>query len=176
MNNTRDTWNLNLFPQMNSLFYLYRVASFVWDRIAEPQSFYISQQKASRIKGRCLKSTLSKAVVANRSCLFLLIVPGPASPLPDLARYSRYGYTLVLKGLVFPQWKRRPLAVIGSRLFLYPGKCTTSQRFCQSPEMREFRTKGWGERSFARPGRKQIYADEGNNPSERLSEREGERD
>ncbi|KAL6449254.1 hypothetical protein ACFW04_000712 [Cataglyphis niger] len=45
---------------------------------------------------------------------------GPASPLPDLAGYSRCGYTLVLKGLVFPQWKRRPLAVIGSRLFLYP--------------------------------------------------------
>ncbi|XP_032674253.1 PH domain leucine-rich repeat-containing protein phosphatase 2 [Odontomachus brunneus] len=45
---------------------------------------------------------------------------GPASPLLDLAGYSRCGYTLVLKGLVFPQWKRRPLAVIGSRLFLYP--------------------------------------------------------
>ncbi|XP_054007050.1 PH domain leucine-rich repeat-containing protein phosphatase 2 [Hylaeus anthracinus] len=45
---------------------------------------------------------------------------GPASPLPDLAGYSRCGYALVLKGLVFPQWKRRPLAVIGSRLFLYP--------------------------------------------------------
>ncbi|XP_015434327.1 PREDICTED: protein phosphatase PHLPP-like protein [Dufourea novaeangliae] len=45
---------------------------------------------------------------------------GPASPLPDLAGYSRCGHALVLKGLVFPQWKRRPLAVIGSRLFLYP--------------------------------------------------------
>ncbi|KYQ47376.1 PH domain leucine-rich repeat-containing protein phosphatase 1 [Trachymyrmex zeteki] len=45
---------------------------------------------------------------------------GPASPMPDLVGYSRCGYTLVLKGLVFPQWKRRPLAVIGSRLFLYP--------------------------------------------------------
>ncbi|XP_076675085.1 PH domain leucine-rich repeat protein phosphatase isoform X2 [Andrena cerasifolii] len=45
---------------------------------------------------------------------------GPASPLSDLAGYSRCGYALVLKGLVFPQWKRRPLAVIGSRLFLYP--------------------------------------------------------
>nr|XP_012227057.1 PREDICTED: PH domain leucine-rich repeat protein phosphatase 1 isoform X2 [Linepithema humile] len=45
---------------------------------------------------------------------------GPASPLPDLAGYSRCGYALVLKGLVFPQWKQRPLAVIGSRLFLYP--------------------------------------------------------
>ncbi|XP_025075918.1 uncharacterized protein LOC105434288 [Pogonomyrmex barbatus] len=45
---------------------------------------------------------------------------GPASPLPDLVGYSRCGYTLVLKGLVSPQWKRRPLAVIGSRLFLYP--------------------------------------------------------
>ncbi|XP_043522274.1 uncharacterized protein LOC122535115, partial [Frieseomelitta varia] len=45
---------------------------------------------------------------------------GPASPLPELVGYSRCGYALVLKGLVFPQWKRRPLAVIGSRLFLYP--------------------------------------------------------
>ncbi|XP_076627077.1 PH domain leucine-rich repeat protein phosphatase isoform X1 [Colletes latitarsis] len=45
---------------------------------------------------------------------------GPASPLVDLVGYSRCGYALVLKGLVFPQWKRRPLAVIGSRLFLYP--------------------------------------------------------
>ncbi|XP_076232908.1 PH domain leucine-rich repeat protein phosphatase [Calliopsis andreniformis] len=45
---------------------------------------------------------------------------GPAAPLADLAGYSRCGYALVLKGLVFPQWKRRPLAVIGSRLFLYP--------------------------------------------------------
>ncbi|KYN05596.1 hypothetical protein ALC62_03514 [Cyphomyrmex costatus] len=45
---------------------------------------------------------------------------GPASPLPALVGYTRCGYTFVLKGLVFPQWKRRPLAVIGSRLFLYP--------------------------------------------------------
>ncbi|XP_024947402.1 PH domain leucine-rich repeat-containing protein phosphatase 2 isoform X2 [Cephus cinctus] len=45
---------------------------------------------------------------------------GPASPLPELLGYSRCGYALVLKGLVFPQWKRRPLAVIGSRLLLYP--------------------------------------------------------
>ncbi|KAG9433012.1 PH domain leucine-rich repeat-containing protein phosphatase 2 [Apis mellifera carnica] len=45
---------------------------------------------------------------------------GPASPLPELHGYSRCGHALVLKGLVFPQWKRRPLAVIGSRLFLYP--------------------------------------------------------
>ncbi|CAK9809411.1 Protein phosphatase PHLPP-like protein [Anthophora plagiata] len=45
---------------------------------------------------------------------------GPASPLLELTGYSRCGHALVLKGLVFPQWKRRPLAVIGSRLFLYP--------------------------------------------------------
>ena len=50
-----------------------------------------------------------------------LLVSGPASPLPELHGYSRCGHALVLKGLVFPQWKRRPLAVIGSRLFLYPG-------------------------------------------------------
>ncbi|KAJ8680701.1 hypothetical protein QAD02_016488 [Eretmocerus hayati] len=47
---------------------------------------------------------------------------GPAAPLGELRGYSRCGYCLVLKGLVFPQWKRRALAVIGSRLFLYPGK------------------------------------------------------
>ncbi|XP_066597293.1 uncharacterized protein [Prorops nasuta] len=44
---------------------------------------------------------------------------GPASPSPELDGYSRCGYAFVLKGLVFPQWKRRPLAVIGSRLFLF---------------------------------------------------------
>ncbi|XP_043480115.1 uncharacterized protein LOC122509876 isoform X2 [Leptopilina heterotoma] len=51
---------------------------------------------------------------------------GPAAPLSDLTGYSHCGYVLVLKGLVFPQWKRRVLAVIGSRLFLYPA-CQNSQ-------------------------------------------------
>ncbi|XP_048514839.1 uncharacterized protein LOC105689606 isoform X2 [Athalia rosae] len=46
---------------------------------------------------------------------------GPTAPVVELNGYSHCGYVLVLKGLVFPQWKRRPLAVIGSRLFLYPG-------------------------------------------------------
>ncbi|XP_011506590.1 PREDICTED: PH domain leucine-rich repeat protein phosphatase 1-like [Ceratosolen solmsi marchali] len=45
---------------------------------------------------------------------------GPAAPLDELRGYSRCGYGLILKGLVFPQWKKRPLAVLGSRLFLYP--------------------------------------------------------
>ncbi|XP_043275194.1 uncharacterized protein Phlpp [Venturia canescens] len=45
---------------------------------------------------------------------------GPTAPQADLTGYSRCGNALVLKGLVFPQWKRRSLAVIGSRLFLYP--------------------------------------------------------
>ncbi|XP_017875246.2 PH domain leucine-rich repeat-containing protein phosphatase 2 [Ceratina calcarata] len=61
---------------------------------------------------------------------------GPASPLPELTGYSRCGYALVLKGLVFPQWKRRPLAVIGSRLFLYPA-CPESR-----PEWMELSSGG----------------------------------
>lgn len=54
--------------------------------------------------------------------LYFFFFLGPAAPLSDLTGYSHCGYVLVLKGLVFPQWKRRVLAVIGSRLFLYPGK------------------------------------------------------
>ncbi|XP_074107682.1 PH domain leucine-rich repeat protein phosphatase isoform X2 [Cotesia typhae] len=46
---------------------------------------------------------------------------GPTEPSQDLTGHSRCGSALVLKGLVFPQWKKRVLAVIGSRLFLYPG-------------------------------------------------------
>ncbi|XP_053596698.1 PH domain leucine-rich repeat protein phosphatase 1 [Microplitis demolitor] len=46
---------------------------------------------------------------------------GPTEPHKDLTGHSRCGNVLVLKGLVFPQWKKRVLAVIGSRLFLYPG-------------------------------------------------------
>ncbi|XP_011302435.1 protein phosphatase PHLPP-like protein [Fopius arisanus] len=46
---------------------------------------------------------------------------GPVGPTPDLFGHSRSGNVLILKGLVFPQWKKRALAVIGSRLFLYPG-------------------------------------------------------
>ncbi|XP_051166849.1 PH domain leucine-rich repeat-containing protein phosphatase 2 isoform X2 [Leptopilina boulardi] len=51
---------------------------------------------------------------------------GPSAPLNDLTGYSHCGYVLILKGLVFPQWKRRVLAVIGSRLFLYPA-CQNSK-------------------------------------------------
>ncbi|XP_044014034.1 PH domain leucine-rich repeat-containing protein phosphatase 2 [Aphidius gifuensis] len=51
---------------------------------------------------------------------------GPTEPTPDLTGYSRCGNVLILKGLVFPQWKRRAIAVIGSRLFLYPG-CQETQ-------------------------------------------------
>ncbi|KAL7304086.1 hypothetical protein TKK_0003547 [Trichogramma kaykai] len=50
---------------------------------------------------------------------------GPAAPVNELHGYSRCGYALVLKGLVFPQWKKRALAVVGSRIFLYPA-CTES--------------------------------------------------
>ncbi|XP_063972964.1 protein phosphatase PHLPP-like protein isoform X2 [Diachasmimorpha longicaudata] len=46
---------------------------------------------------------------------------GPSEPTPELVGHSRCGNVLILKGLVFPQWKKRALAVIASRLFLYPG-------------------------------------------------------
>jgi hypothetical protein len=46
---------------------------------------------------------------------------GPAMPHPGLG-LSKCGAVLVLKGLVFPQWRKRPIALIHSRLFLYPGK------------------------------------------------------
>lgn len=47
---------------------------------------------------------------------------GPATPHPGLKGFSKCGAVLVLKGLVFPQWRRRPIALLHSRLFLYPGK------------------------------------------------------
>lgn len=47
---------------------------------------------------------------------------GPATPQPGLEGFSRCGAVLVLKGLVFPQWRRRSIAVLHSRLLLYPGK------------------------------------------------------
>jgi hypothetical protein len=43
-------------------------------------------------------------------------------PLPGLKGLKKCGAVLVLKGLVFPQWRRRPIALLNSRLFLYPGK------------------------------------------------------
>jgi len=42
-------------------------------------------------------------------------------PHPGLG-LNKCGTVLVLKGLVFPQWRKRPIALIHSRLFLYPGK------------------------------------------------------
>jgi hypothetical protein len=47
---------------------------------------------------------------------------GPATPQSGLEGLSRCGDVLVLKGLVFPQWRRRSIAVLQSRLLLYPGK------------------------------------------------------
>jgi hypothetical protein len=46
---------------------------------------------------------------------------GPAAPHPGLKGFSKCGAVLVLKGLVFPHWRRRPIALLHSRLFLYPG-------------------------------------------------------
>jgi len=47
---------------------------------------------------------------------------GPAIPHPGLEGFSKCGAVLVLKGLVFPQWRKRSIALLQSRLFLYPGK------------------------------------------------------
>lgn len=37
-----------------------------------------------------------------------------------MAGATRSGSLLLLKGLVFPQWRRRPALLLGDRLFLYP--------------------------------------------------------
>lgn len=55
-----------------------------------------------------------------------ILFSGPSAPVKDLIGFNRCGLALVLKGLVFPQWKKRILAVIGSRLFLYPGEYNIS--------------------------------------------------
>lgn len=46
---------------------------------------------------------------------------GPAE-IPMCKGVLRSGTVEVLKGLVFPQWRRRHLAIVGSKLILYPGK------------------------------------------------------
>lgn len=48
---------------------------------------------------------------------------GPAPPPPGLPVAPRSAPLQVLKGLVFPNWKRRPVALVGSKLLLYPGNC-----------------------------------------------------
>ncbi|KFB39126.1 hypothetical protein ZHAS_00006455 [Anopheles sinensis] len=48
---------------------------------------------------------------------------GPAE-IPMCKGVLRSGTVEVLKGLVFPQWRRRHLAVVGSKLILYPGNAS----------------------------------------------------
>lgn len=44
--------------------------------------------------------------------------PAPISVCPQMGRSGTVG---ILKGLVFPQWKRRSVAICGNQLFLFPG-------------------------------------------------------
>lgn len=37
---------------------------------------------------------------------------------------TKCGSVEILKGLVFPQWRRRTIAVVGSTLIVYPGRIT----------------------------------------------------
>ncbi|XP_068084838.1 protein phosphatase PHLPP-like protein [Anabrus simplex] len=47
---------------------------------------------------------------------------GPAAlSLPQWTGFTRCGSVQLLKGLVFPQWRRRPVVVLASKLLLYPG-------------------------------------------------------
>ncbi|XP_052864489.1 protein phosphatase PHLPP-like protein [Anopheles cruzii] len=48
---------------------------------------------------------------------------GPAE-IPMCKGVLRSGTVEVLKGLVFPQWRRRHLAIVGSKLILYPGNAS----------------------------------------------------
>ncbi|KAE8743580.1 hypothetical protein FOCC_FOCC010827 [Frankliniella occidentalis] len=45
---------------------------------------------------------------------------GSTPPLAEVAGATRSGSLMLLKGLVFPHWKRRPALLLGDRLFLYP--------------------------------------------------------
>lgn len=71
---------------------------------------------------------------------------GPAMPHPGLKGLNKCGAVLVLKGLVFPQWRRRPIALLHSRLFLYPGNifCGTGENCCLN--LQHFNV--WKERRF----------------------------
>lgn len=46
---------------------------------------------------------------------------GPAE-IPMCLGVPKSGNVEILKGLVFPQWRRRSMAIIGSHLYVYPGK------------------------------------------------------
>ncbi|XP_044730129.1 uncharacterized protein LOC123293363 [Chrysoperla carnea] len=46
---------------------------------------------------------------------------GPAVPLKHLSGFKTCGSVYVLKGLVFPQWKLRPMTILGPILFIFPG-------------------------------------------------------
>uniref|UniRef100_A0A182SR77 PHLPP-like RA domain-containing protein n=1 Tax=Anopheles maculatus TaxID=74869 RepID=A0A182SR77_9DIPT len=48
---------------------------------------------------------------------------GPAE-IPMCKGVFRSGTVELLKGLMFPQWRRRHLAIVGSKLILYPGNST----------------------------------------------------
>jgi hypothetical protein len=40
---------------------------------------------------------------------------------------TKSGIVEILKGLVFPQWSRRSIAIIGSKLIVFPGKIDSSK-------------------------------------------------
>lgn len=56
-------------------------------------------------------------------CYLISFHLGPSVPLPKLFYgLKTSGSVHVLKGLVFPQWKIRPMCIFGGVLFIYPGK------------------------------------------------------
>lgn len=44
-----------------------------------------------------------------------------SSEIPHLQPVAHSGSVEILKGLVFPQWKKRFVAIVGRYLYLYPG-------------------------------------------------------
>ncbi|KAG8227051.1 hypothetical protein J437_LFUL013234 [Ladona fulva] len=46
----------------------------------------------------------------------------PSVPIPALEGITRCGTVHVLKGHAFPQWKPRPVAILGNTLFIFPSQ------------------------------------------------------
>lgn len=87
-------------------------------RLLDAEQPLTIQQEYLRRMGYADESRRSRLEIDPQLKCFIRFHVGPAE-LPACRGLNRSGHVDLLKGLVFPQWKSRPVAIVGSKLHIY---------------------------------------------------------
>ncbi|XP_071452412.1 PH domain leucine-rich repeat protein phosphatase 1 [Hetaerina americana] len=89
-------------------------------RLTATENPLLIQDGFLRQLGYCEMSRRSRLGIDPELRHLIRFHVGPSVPIPTLEGITRCGTVLVLKGHAFPQWKPRPVAILGTTLFIFP--------------------------------------------------------